>query len=179
MTRPCTVCTHPELVEIDKLLASPTRPSYRAIASQYGLISTSLYRHACEHLPEKIAKARDVREMLEADDLLGQTRLFQEVALTVLNDAQGKVDKDGKVLVPRNHPLMLKAAREGREGVRLLGEVQGRLRPQGGDVIIPTTLVVRVYDNGRGINPVAGASVERVNGAPSNGAKRGNGARRR
>jgi len=50
-------------------VALVSRESYRSIADRYGLSETSLKRHAQEHIPQLLAKAKDAVEREEARDL--------------------------------------------------------------------------------------------------------------
>jgi transposase-like protein len=160
--RRCTVCDHPKVNEINTLLVRQGA-SYREIAARYTLKSSSLYRHRSEHIPERIAKAANVREMLAANDLLGQAQLIQEQTYNLLSLAT-------QVIVVRppnpatNDPgerrvadpaMALRAIREARENTRLLGEVIGKLKPAGSptfnvSAVAGVVAKMALPDNGRG-----------------------------
>ena len=55
MPRPCTVCTHKDIEEINKRLLGGE--IYRTIADDTGLSETSLKRHKSEHIPAAAARA--------------------------------------------------------------------------------------------------------------------------
>jgi hypothetical protein len=68
--RQCTICNHPQRLEIDTALAS--RATYRAIARQYGVSKDALSRHKRNgHIAEHIAKAAQKKEIKEATALKG------------------------------------------------------------------------------------------------------------
>ena len=116
MPRTCTVCSHPERREIDRTLVSRSA-SYRDIAGQYSVSKTAVSRHTKEHLPDLLAKAYAAEEVTRADELLMDVRRLQARTLRALLWAEGAAD----------WTTMLRAVREARENVRLLGELRGKL----------------------------------------------------
>lgn len=152
MARPCKTCAHPLRDAIDALLVRPDRPSFRNMAARYGLSTTSVYEHYAEHLPERLVRAQSLREQIASDDLLAQARTLQEQAFVILSDASARVARPDGSRGPMSDPkLALKALAACRNNVRLLGEVLGKLQPQGGGGTT-TVLVVKQYvlaDNGR------------------------------
>jgi len=70
MPRRCSVCDHPERQKVDEALV--TGAPYRSIAKQFALSESAVYRHKAEHLPARLAKAREAAEVAQADDLLAQ-----------------------------------------------------------------------------------------------------------
>jgi hypothetical protein len=74
VARPCTVCSSPERVAIDKALVDGE--PRRRIAARFGVPETSLRRHAVEHLPEVLAAGQ---HMAHAPDLARQ-QAAQEIA---------------------------------------------------------------------------------------------------
>ena len=68
MGQRCSICRHPHREEIDRaLIAGEPR---RRIAARYAVSETSLRRHAKNHLPEKLARAQEVQDVVSADKLL-------------------------------------------------------------------------------------------------------------
>jgi transposase-like protein len=86
MPRRCTVCDLDESHAVNVALVS--RESYRAIANRYGVSESALKRHAAEHIPELLVKAKDAVESAEADDLLGEVRAIHSRTLAVLEAAE-------------------------------------------------------------------------------------------
>jgi transposase-like protein len=116
MSRTCTICSHENRAKIDRALVSRSA-SYRDIAGQYGVSKTAVSRHTKEHLPQLLAKAHEAEEAARADELLTDVRRIQARTLLALRRAEEAED----------WLTMLKAVREARENVRLLGELRGKL----------------------------------------------------
>jgi hypothetical protein len=131
--RQCTICNHPQRVEIDKALVDGV--AYRRIAAEYGVSDGSLRRHKKNgHIAEQIAKAarkkeikrageiasvveeKERREVADADRLLRVVEGLLAECLRMVKDAQ--VGDEG---------TKLRAVREARETAKLLLEVQGEL----------------------------------------------------
>jgi len=125
MGRSCTVCTHEERQAIDRALVSRSA-SYRDIAGQYSVSKTAVSRHTREHLPELLAKAHHAQEMADADEMLMDMRRLQARTLLALTRAEQA----------RDWMPMLRAVREARENIRLLGELHGKIATQGTTTII-------------------------------------------
>lgn len=161
MARPCRACVHPKVNEINKLLIQRSA-SYRDIGGQYGLDKNTLYRHRAEHLPERLTRAANVREMLATNDLMGQVGTLQETAMSLLSLATQPIDAANPAKGVVNPKLALSAIREARENARLLGEIEGRLKPQGTtsvNVAVSQTQV-ELPSNGRGPGERAAALAE-------------------
>ena len=110
------MCDHPRLADIDRALVRGEGAP--GIAAHYrGLSDDAVRRHREAHLPAKMVKARDVLEMLEADDLLGQVRTLQRQALEILATAQQSGDLK----------TALGAIREARGNLELLARLLGEL----------------------------------------------------
>ena len=115
MPRVCTACTHPEAHTINVALVQ--REAYRRIAAQYGLSEPAVRRHAKEHLPELLVKAKNAAEIAEADDLLSRIEALQSRTLAVLEAAEGT----------GSHSVALAAIREARSNLELIGRVTKEL----------------------------------------------------
>jgi len=111
----CTVCSHPEAFAINEALVIERR-SLRNIAKQFDVGYQAVNRHK-EHIPQLLIEAARSQELADADLLLDDIATIRDKTLKVLNDAEG--DRDWNT--------MLKAIREARENVRILGELHGRL----------------------------------------------------
>jgi hypothetical protein len=115
MPRRCTVCDHPQRHSIDEGLVSGA--PYRSVAKQFSLSESAVYRHKTEHLPAHLLKARQVKEVAQADDLLDQVRHLQTHALDILERAE----KAGELRTA------LAAISQARGNLELLGKLAGKL----------------------------------------------------
>ncbi len=115
MPRSCTVCVHPERHAVDVALVQ--REPYRAISRQHELSRDALRRHAKEHLPELLARAKDAVEVAEADSLLERIEGLYKRTEAILETAEG--DKEWGIA--------LAAIRECRGNLELLGRVTKEL----------------------------------------------------
>jgi hypothetical protein len=121
MGRQCTVCAHADLEEINKLLLCSD--SYRAIARQFGLSKDALARHKESHIPKELLKSNDIQEIAKADALLAQLGEVREKTLSLLDKAEKAADT-------RVYGAPVAYLREGREQIKLLAELEGRLASQ-------------------------------------------------
>lgn len=134
MGRPCTVCQHEELQEIDKTLVTGT--THRIVAEQFRLSPSAVYRHKRNHLPRRLQRAfeagetrkavelvqhrveEQAREVGQALDVVQQLKAINAACLEILQRAR----TDGE------HALSLKAVdrihRQIELQARLLGELQ-------------------------------------------------------
>ena len=129
----CSICNHPQRVEIDKALVAGE--SYRSIAKRFRVTDSAVGRHKRNgHIAEQIAKAakkkeikrageianvveeKERREVADADRLLRVVEGLLAECLRMVKDAQ--VGDEG---------TKLRAVREARETAKLLLEVQGEL----------------------------------------------------
>jgi len=92
MGRTCTVCAHKDVEEINRLLLCSD--SYRVIARQFGLSKDALARHKESHIPELLLKSQDVKETLQADNLLDQIVYYEAEArrFKELAESQGDLE---------------------------------------------------------------------------------------
>ncbi len=121
MPRTCTICEHPNRDEIDHLIINGN--TFRHIASQYNFSYRAVKRHKDNHLNKKLAKAKEVQEVVHANSLLGQVRDLQMRALNILDAAEGSGDLR----------TALTAIKETRGCLELLGKLAGEL--QAGQVV--------------------------------------------
>jgi hypothetical protein len=115
MPRRCTVCDHSEKHGIDEALVSGA--PYRSVAKRFELSESAVYRHKTEHLPAHLLKAREVKEVARADDLLEQVRHLQGHALDILECAERAGDLR----------TALAAISQARGNLELLGKLAGEL----------------------------------------------------
>ena len=118
MPRRCTVCDHPQRVEIDMQLVCGE--SYRTIADQFGLSKTALIRHKESHIPDALVKAQDAGEVAQADDLLAQVKALQTEAQEILGEARAAGDLR----------TALRGIGQALSCLELLSRIEGRLQDQ-------------------------------------------------
>ena len=113
--RPCTVCTHPDRPGIDqRLLAGEPN---RRIAAQCAVTEQALRRHKADHVPARLARAAEAKEVASAGSLLEQMRALQEKTLAILEAAT-------------DQRTALAAVAQVRGNVQLLAELTGMLATQ-------------------------------------------------
>lgn len=120
MSKPCSVCTHKQRHEVDRLLVA--RTPYRKITERFFVSQAALSRHLRAHLPQKLALAEQTEQAVEADRLLWDMRKLQQHTLKVLLDAE-KPDEDGQ----SDPNLLLKAVAEARRNTELMLKASGDL----------------------------------------------------
>ena len=118
MPRKCTVCEHEKVEEINRLLLEGV--SLRNIAKQYSVSAASLHRHKDGHLPAKLVKAQEAREIAKADTLLDQVAGLRDKALSILDKAEQAGDLR----------TALQGVREAKGCLELLAKLQGELQEQ-------------------------------------------------
>ena len=133
MPRRCSVCAHPDRADIDSALVSGE--PYRSIAKRFGASESAVYRHQQDHLPTRLAKAKEAEEVSKADDLLRQLKALQGKTLSLLLKAESAGDLR----------TALAGIREARGNLELLAKLYGELdeRPQVNLYLAPEWLEVR------------------------------------
>jgi len=119
MARPCSVCNHPEVDQINRLILSGEM-SFRKIAERFGISTTAVYRHGQEHIPIQATKASEAVEVAKADDLLSDIISLKTRGLSLLDQAEETGDLKTAV----------SALRAIREIITLLADINGRLTAQ-------------------------------------------------
>ena len=117
MPRVCTVCNHPNKVEIDKILVEG-KP-YRSIAKQFSLSDAAVYRHK-SHLNGTLIKAHEAQEITHADNLMQQISDLQARALNILSKTEEAQDWRAAT----------GAIREARGCLELLGKLAGEFKAE-------------------------------------------------
>jgi hypothetical protein len=92
----------------------------RNIAKQYFVSAASLHRHKKGHLPAKLVKAQEAREIAKADSLLDQVTELRNKALSIL----AKAEQAGDLRTA------LQGVREAKGCLELLARLQGELQEQ-------------------------------------------------
>jgi hypothetical protein len=133
MPRTCSVCTHPQRVAIDRALVEGL--PFRHIASRFDTSTAALQRHKADHLPGHVAKAREAKQVADADDLLRQLKSLHNKAISILQQAEQAGD----------FRTALMGIREARGCIETLMEVEGELDRRGvtNIVISPEWLEIR------------------------------------
>jgi hypothetical protein len=90
VTRPCSVCGHPDRDVVDAAIVG--RAPFRRLAVLHGLTETSVRRHASTHLPATLALATAAAEVGRADVLLAQAEALRTDALELLDEARERGD---------------------------------------------------------------------------------------
>ena len=85
MDKRCSICTHPDLKEIDRALIAAE--SLRSLASRYGLSVSSLSRHT-KHLRRALANVADETQQRHQTDLLDKLDLFEVRLERIFHKAQ-------------------------------------------------------------------------------------------
>ena len=86
MAMACKICTNKNCKEINKAILEGM--PIQQIAAKYGVSYSSIRRHRDNHIPAKLAKAQEAREVTQADDLMGDLLYFKQEALHLLDDAK-------------------------------------------------------------------------------------------
>ena len=121
MTRTCTVCTHEQRNEVDRLLVA--RTPYRKITERFFVSQAALSRHLKAHPPQKLALAEKAEQAAEADALLWDLSRIQRHTLKTLLDAE----KEGSEEEGGNPTILLRAVSEARRNIELMSKLRGEL----------------------------------------------------
>jgi len=129
----CTVCAHPQLKEINKALVAP-KPNFSAIARIFNLKRDNVRRHLENgHVAEKIAKAAEAQEALDADDLLNEIHETEKITKDIIKAAMGQkkqVRVEGEIIEVESpdHETALKALARREKQIELKGKVLGAFK---------------------------------------------------
>ena len=147
MPRVCTICVHPQRVAIDKALVAGE--PYRGIARQFRVSEDALPRHKADHLPRKLALAKDAQETAQADDLLADLRGLRQRADRLYLVSEGILRRalQAQDLASANAAVRsaISANREARGTLELLAELEGKLERRAQTTIILSPEWPRVY----------------------------------
>lgn len=125
----CSICAHKKRKEIDKALVGE-KPNFSAIARIFDADRGALKRHLENgHVAEKIKKAADAQEALEADDLLEEIKETERITKKIIDSAMKRkiYDRDGN-LKPADHEIALKALARREKQIELKGKVLGAFK---------------------------------------------------
>jgi hypothetical protein len=114
--RACSVCTHPDAVEINEALVI-AGASNRGVASRYGLSQAAVDRHK-KHIPQLLVKASQALEIVTADDLLDKVRDLTRRTEGLLDRAEDEGDLN----------TAFRGVAQLRSNLELLGRLLGELQ---------------------------------------------------
>ena len=113
----CNTCKHPELSKINEQIIAGVSP--QQIAEQYDdLHYKSIERHAKNHLPEQLVKAKRLGEEDAADDLLVKLEQIYDRAWLMVDKAETN----------KSYAAGVSALKECRSCLELTGKLIGTLR---------------------------------------------------
>lgn len=112
MGRLCTVCTHPECLDIDEALLEHAT-GYRDIGRRFGVEWHSLIRHEHNHLRSSLRQSQEVQSMASVEHLTARMAELEAYVTGVLE--RNAEDGDDRVV--------LLAVREGRGNVEVLAKL--------------------------------------------------------
>jgi len=115
MPRTCTVCAHRERTEIDRALLAGE--PFRNVAKRHGTSPAALFRHKWEHIPSRLAKAKQAAEDLQANSLFERVKELAAEAKAILRDARAS----------NNHSIALQAIARAEKLLELEGRLLGEL----------------------------------------------------
>jgi hypothetical protein len=118
VSRPCTICSHPEAFAINEALVLEKK-SNRSTAKQYGVDHNAIQRHK-QHIPELLLKASRALEVADADALLAGVENLYAEALAVLETGKDSADLR----------LVLAAIDRAGKQLETLAELRGELNRQ-------------------------------------------------
>ena len=117
----CSICGHPEREGIDRALIEEV--SFRNIAGRFGVSCTAVHRHRKNgHVSASLARAHEITEMANADDLLARMGELETRALRILDRAE----RAGELRTA------LQAIRELRSMIALLFDTERRRKTDEG-----------------------------------------------
>lgn len=122
----CSICAHKDRRKIDAALVIEGT-TVRAIARQFGVGKDALLRHVKNgHVVQKIAKAQQAQDIVEADTLLSEIQEIHKNQKLIFNEARSRkaIGENGEVPFPDNK-LALEALRDQSKIIELKGKVLG------------------------------------------------------
>jgi hypothetical protein len=121
MARPCSVCLHPKIDEINQFLLQD-KGTYRELGNLFSLSPRQLRKHHYNHIPDHILHSPKAVELVNPDSLVDQVVELQRRAIKLLDKAEKQGDLRGGTMAIREatRTLTLQA--------RLLGELVEQAR---------------------------------------------------
>ena len=138
MPRKCSICTHPDKlnIEVDILSNVP----FRAIATKYNVGRAPLKRHFDNgHISQETIKAEELRKIAYSNDLLAKLMYLQNEALRVLDEA-----KDTEDPMKKSPLTVLSAVGKVHSMIETQAKLAGRLKDAEINILInPTWLSLK------------------------------------
>lgn len=135
MPRLCTICESPRVIEINLAVAMHAG-SVQKIASKFRVSSSALQRHIYKCIPTLYQAMRESPAKVQGQTILKQMQSLHARTLTILSRAEASRDGD----------LALKAVRECRGNLEILGRLTGELLPQSQQPAGPVSIHVTYVD---------------------------------
>lgn len=147
MPQVCTICTHPQREEIDRLIVAGEE-SNRRIAAQFSIAETSLRRHAGNHLPDVLIEAEEAKAeahrrnlIAEVDKIALRVNLMYDACHRWLTDPDNPEQYD---IGPRAEEVSVVFTEPGPDGKRVfrkakLSELLARIEAAPGDRVTIST----------------------------------------
>ena len=92
MPRQSSVCAHASLHAIDTAIVAGG--AYRDIAGRYALSKSAVERHAAEHLPKLLTRAKEEGEIAHALEVVAQLKAINAASVAILAEARTAGDGD-------------------------------------------------------------------------------------
>lgn len=119
MPRACTVCCHKNRLRIEQELLTG-RP-YRSVAKQFAAAPDAVFRHK-RHLPGKLVKAEEAKQVAQAETLIEQLGVLNEKARDLAAKAEASGDYRTALLAVRELVRIVELC------ARLTGELNERAK---------------------------------------------------
>lgn len=126
----CTVCTHKDVDAINALIVEGVQ-SLRGIAARFGLVGTSLARHAKNHVPATLTRSAQRRSRRADDKLLDHAISVKDNRMAAMDGRWQKLGKvvDDKLDKPIEDSATWQLLREMRDlehqAAREMGQLEG------------------------------------------------------
>ena len=114
MGQVCSVCSHPDSLDINEALVIEGR-SNRAVARQFGLHHDAIRRHR-KHIPQLLVRAAEDFKSYEAASILARVEHLEHETLKILETLKDEENPD--------HRTILLAIREQRANIELIAKVR-------------------------------------------------------
>ena len=117
MANRCSICNHPQIEGINQAVVAGV--PFRKIVEQYGTCSIgALHRHK-SHLPVKLVKAQEAKEVAQADSLLARLFEINKETIAILHEARES---------PRGQGVALLAIARVEKQIELQAKLLGELK---------------------------------------------------
>jgi hypothetical protein len=114
MPRACTVCNHPERVQIEQAIVSGI--AFRRIAAQFSISATSVRRHKENCIGEAVQALQAEREVQSAWNIFTEMEWIHTETHLIYNDTRAEMD----------HASSLRALSESRKLIELQHELSSQ-----------------------------------------------------